>query len=365
MVDIDAKGNQARFSPGGIMLNVQYSTSLSPVSSMTPTVLGLDGGGSKTRCLVVDAAGTILGRGEAAASNYQTVGGEAAYHAILDAIAAATAHQSLTIRAVTLGLAGVGRPHDQQIVHDWLQLLQQDSRLPLIWDLHPRGVRICPDCEIALVGGLGGDVGLATIAGTGAIAYGRNDSGQVARASGWGYLLGDEGSAYDIGRQGLRAVVRAADGRSPQTQLSLAICQHLGLDGVQDLVRRVYDPDWLPRDMAKLAPVVDQVARLGDAVATGILHDAAAELAIASRSVYQQLFPANHAVELVTLGGTWQRQGQLRQRFQQQITASCPQIQVVAPRHEAVYGAVWLALRSIGWQSETFPPSFATMTEGI
>lgn len=332
---------------------------------MTPTVLGLDGGGSKTRCLVVNAAGTVLGRGEATASNYQTVGGEAAYHAILKAIAAATAQQPLTIRAITLGLAGVGRPRDEQIVHDWLQLLQQDSRLPLLWELHPRGVRICPDCEIALVGGLGRDMGLATIAGTGAIAYGRNAAGEVARASGWGYLLGDEGSAYDIGRQGLRAVVRAADGRSPQTQLTPAICQHLGLDAVPDLVERVYGQGWVAKDFASLAPVVDQVASLGDRVANQILDQAAEELAIASRTVYQQLFSPTAAVELVTLGGTWQSQAHLRQRFQRQLKRSCPQIEVIQPRYDAVSGAVLLARQSIGWQSEIFPPSFATMTEGI
>ena len=73
---------------------------------MTPTVLGLDGGGSQTRCRLVNAQGTVLGQGEAPASNYHAVGGEAAYHAILSAIAAATANQTVVIRAITLGLAG-------------------------------------------------------------------------------------------------------------------------------------------------------------------------------------------------------------------------------------------------------------------
>lgn len=316
---------------------------------MIPTVLGLDGGGSQTRCRLVNAQGTVLGQGEAPASNYHAVGGEAAYHAILCAIAAATAKQGVIIRAITLGLAGVGRPRDRQVVHDWVQLLQQDSRLPLTWNLHPQGVRICPDCEIALVGGLGQDVGLATIAGTGAIAYGRTPQGAVARSSGWGYLLGDEGSAYDIGRQGLKAVVRAADGRSPQTQLTAALCDHLGLDQIEDLVEHVYQPGWRAKDVARLAPVVDRVACLGDGVANQILDEAAAELALASRAVYRQLFPDNTPVELVTLGGTWQSQGKLRQRFEAQLARHCPEIEVVQPRDDAVAGAILLARRAVGW----------------
>lgn len=316
---------------------------------MIPTVLGLDGGGSQTRCRLVNAQGAVLGQGEAPASNYHAVGGEAAYHAILCAIAAATAKQGVIIRAITLGLAGVGRPRDRQVVHDWVQLLQQDSRLPLTWNLHPQGVRICPDCEIALVGGLGQDVGLATIAGTGAIAYGRTPQGAVARSSGWGYLLGDEGSAYDIGRQGLKAVVRAADGRSPQTQLTAALCDHLGLDQIEDLVEHVYQPGWRAKDVARLAPVVDRVACLGDGVANQILDEAAAELALASRAVYRQLFPDNTPVELVTLGGTWQSQGKLRQRFEAQLARHCPEIEVVQPRDDAVAGAILLARRAVGW----------------
>ena len=235
------------------------------------------------------------------------------------------------------------------MVQDWVQLLQQDSRLPLTWNLHPQGVQVCPDCEIALVGGLGQEVGLATIAGTGAIAYGRNSQGRVARASGWGYLLGDEGSAYDIGRQGLRAVVRAADGRSPQTQLTEAVCDYFGLDKIEDLVESVYQPGWRAKDVARLAPVVDRVASVGDEVALQILDEAAVELALASRTVYRQLFPDDAAVELVTLGGTWQSQGKLRQRFQQHLARDCPEIAVVEPRHDAVSGAILLARRAVGW----------------
>lgn len=311
-------------------------------------VLGIDGGGTKTVCLLADEAGVVVGRGEAGASNYQSAGGAAAYRAILTAISQAIADfdDTVTVRGLTLGLAGVGRPDDVAAVRDWVELLQADDRLPLRWQLPPTGARVCPDCEIALVGGLGGAVGVAAIAGTGAIAYGRNGRGQVARASGWGSVLGDEGSGYDLARQGLRAVVRARDGRSPQTALTAAFCDRLALGDVRELVERVYRQGWTVKDMAALAPVVDAVAAAGDAVATAIVEDAAAELAIATLAVGRQLFAPEQPYDVVTVGGLWQGSSDLSGRFQRQLRQRRQGVTVSAARYDAAYGAVLLALRS-------------------
>ncbi|PPT07020.1 N-acetylglucosamine kinase of eukaryotic type [Geitlerinema sp. FC II] len=311
-------------------------------------VLGVDGGGTKTVCLLTDTTGKILGRGEAGASNYQSVGGEAAYRSLLNAIREAIAGQEVTVRGIALGLAGIGRPEDEAIVRDWVELLQDDDRLSLQWSLPPKGVCVCHDCAIALAGGLGREVGVATIAGTGSIVYGRNRLGHTARSGGWGYLLGDEGSGYDIARQGLQAIARAFDGRSQPTALSDAFRSHLGLQDLRDLVERVYRRGWTAKDIAALAPVVDKVASQGDRVAEAIVDRAASELALATKTVAGQLFDPLEPFEIVTVGGLWHGTSTLRQQFAQQVTTELPASAVVWPRHEPAYGAALTVLRVLG-----------------
>ena len=160
-------------------------------------VIGIDGGGSKTQALVATLDGLVLGRGTAGASNYQGVGLLAAQAAIDQAIEAALADTGLpkvVVRSVCLGLAGVGRADDRAIFDDWVR-----KRLP------GAAFRVANDAELVLAAGSEAGWGLAVIAGTGSIAYGRNPAGVIARAGGWGPLLGDEGSGYAIGRAAFRA----------------------------------------------------------------------------------------------------------------------------------------------------------------
>ncbi|MGC9505383.1 N-acetylglucosamine kinase [Baaleninema sp.] len=313
-----------------------------------PAVLGIDGGGTKTVCLLSDTTGRVLGRGEAGASNYQSVGGEAAYRSILESIREATKGHAVTVTGIALGLAGIGRPEDEAVVRDWVELLQNDDRISIAWALRLKGVCVCHDCAIALAGGLGREVGIATIAGTGSIVYGRNRFGQTARSSGWGYVLGDEGSGYDMARQGLQAVVRAFDGRSQPTALSEAFRSQLGLQEMRDLVELVYRRGWTPKDIAALAPIVDKIASQGDRIAEEIVDRSASELALATKTVAAQLFEGIEPFEIVTVGGLWHGTSALRQRFDRLVTDALPAASLVWPRHEPAYGAVLTALRALG-----------------
>lgn len=323
---------------------------------MTGFVLGIDGGGTKTVCVLMDAKGEVLGRGEAGPSNYQTIGIQAAGDSILRAIRIA-AHSSLHAQAahskffdvegICLGLAGVGRSEDIRVVQDWvkeLQLLGED--MPVRLSFNPAGVVVCNDCAIALVGGVGEPVGIVTIAGTGAIAYGQNRQGQTKRTSGWGYLLGDEGSGYDIAVRGLRAAVRSDDGRSDATILTERIIQHLGIKNLDDLIEVVYRRGWGVKQIAALAPIVDEAAVFGDAVANAIIDSAVEELVLSTRVVISALFNPEEAFEVVTMGGVW-RGASLRSRFEATLGAIAPKATVIWPRYEPAYGAALLALRAL------------------
>ena len=244
-------------------------------------VLGIDGGGSKTQALLADGSGRLIGRGVAGASNYQAIGVEAGCAAIEQAARAALAAAGIdepSPAAVCLGLAGAGRPEDQALFRAWARAQWSRARVVVV-----------NDAELVLAAGTPEGWGLALICGTGSIAFGRGPAGRFARAGGWGYLLGDEGSGYAIGLAALRAVARAADGRAPATALTGALLSHWALAAPQDLIRRVYREGTSPSDIAGLAARVDEIAAGGDTVAEGILRDAGRELALALLAVADRL----------------------------------------------------------------------------
>jgi len=176
-------------------------------------LLGVDGGGSKAAALLADGQGRMVGRGLAGPSNYHGIGTAAASTALRAALSAALAQAEVelaSVRALCLGLAGVARPADKVWLEAWLA-----ERAPGI------PAMIVNDTDLMLAGGTPDEWGVALICGTGSNVYGRDRQGRVARAGGWGYLLGDEGSGYAIGLAALQAILRAADGRAPQTQLVL------------------------------------------------------------------------------------------------------------------------------------------------
>ena len=120
--------------------------------------------------------------------------------------------------AICLGIAGVDRPNDAAVVRGIMKRIGFKAR-----------VLIVNDALIALETGAPGQPGVVIISGTGSIAYGRNAAGEAARSGGWGYVLGDEGSGYWIGRAALRAVLREADHRGPATALTPMLLDHFGV----------------------------------------------------------------------------------------------------------------------------------------
>ncbi|AFY50825.1 putative N-acetylglucosamine kinase [Nostoc sp. PCC 7524] len=315
-------------------------------------VLGIDGGGSKTVCILMDDTHQVLGRGQAGASNYQSIGQEAALKSLESAIYAASNEalkltNNIKIAAVCLGLAGVGRAKDIEIVESLLKNLQNSKYLPLKWDLHPSNIVICNDALIALVGGVGHSVGIVVAVGTGSIVFGRNWQGETKRVGGWGYILGDEGSAYQIAVRGMQAALKAYDGREKNTNLIEDFKQHLGLASIEDLIEVIYRRSWGVKQIAALAPIVDLAAASGDGVANNIINDAVRELVKATSTVVQEIFTPDSSVEIVTTGSVWRARCKVHERFTASMMKIFPQVKVTFPQHEPAYGAGLLALQSL------------------
>ncbi len=192
-------------------------------------VLGVDGGGSRTRCVIASLSGHILARGSGGPSNPLTAGFDGAAEAIQAAVEEASRRCGInSFIASVMGLAGTERASTIDSLVARLTLLD-------LGDL-----RIIGDAQIALAGATGCRPGAVVISGTGSIAYGENDAGETARAGGWGGRRGDEGSGYDIGHRALVAALRDNDGRGPATLLTEKIRGSLGLGGLDELVDLTY-----------------------------------------------------------------------------------------------------------------------------
>ena len=254
-----------------------------------PMYAGVDGGGSKTLAVVINETGQEVGRGLAANANYQVLmtqghSDKQAAALVVERIDQALAHAlpqpSDRLVRIFAGLAGVDRPNDAAIIR---QALSESG-------LHSQAEwQVVNDAELILYG-LKQGVGLGLIAGTGSIAIGRDSRGQKVRAGGWGHILGDEGSGYEIGRAALQVAVQAADKRGPATQLLPRILTEWQLPHAESLIEAVYNiSEGRNQKIARLASFVFELAHRGDAVATHLAEKAAADLAAAVWAVYSQL----------------------------------------------------------------------------
>jgi N-acetylglucosamine kinase-like BadF-type ATPase len=251
---------------------------------MIEVYVGIDAGGTKTIALVGQPGDVVLGRGEAGPANPQAVGFDAAATAIQHATRAALAAAGLDsgqvmIARLAAGVAGAGRVADR-------------ARLgPLVaerLDLPKSSVQIFHDPALLLpTSGLAS--GVALVAGTGSSAFGIGPDGRTASAGGWGYLLGDEGSAFAVGRDAVRAVLRADDGFGPPTRLTADLLRELGLGQPQDLIRVIYQSASPRTTVASLAPLVAGAARAGDETAVEILAGASRDLGQIAGTVAQRL----------------------------------------------------------------------------
>ena len=296
-------------------------------------VLGIDAGGTKTVCLLADEKGSILAEARSGGANLQAHGElevEKVLHHVMD-----TALGELDVRpsAICLGIAGVDRPQDADAIRGIMRRIGWKARTLVV-----------NDALVALVAGAGDTPGVVIIAGTGSIAYGRNAHDQAARAGGWGYLLGDEGSGFWIGRRALSAVVRAADGRGPATELSERVMAHLKLVRASDLIHETYYRDLKRGAIAGLAPVVEVARAEGDAVAAEILAQAARELTVAAASVVTRLGMRGEVFPTILAGGIFKAVPWLAGEVMRLLLEVAPRSHARVLEVEPATGAVRLAL---------------------
>jgi N-acetylglucosamine kinase-like BadF-type ATPase len=296
-------------------------------------VLGIDAGGTKTVCLLADGDGTILAEARGGGANLQADGELAVEKVLHRVMEDALGDRGLMPAAICLGLAGVDREDDARVIRGIMARIGYKAR-----------VLVVNDALVALEAGVGGAPGIVIIAGTGSIVYGRNAAGEAARAGGWGYVLGDEGSGYWMGRLALRAVVREADRRGRATALTPRVLAYFGAARPPDLVHAVYARGQRPAALAGLAAEVQAAAADGDLVARQIIEAGAQALVSAAESVALRLGLSDEAFTFVLSGGIFRGVPLLADEVARRLPVVAPRAEVRPLAGEPAEGAVRLAL---------------------
>ena len=298
-----------------------------------PYVLGIDAGGTKTVCLLADDTGAIINEARSTGANLQAVGELEVEKVLHEVMEGAIGERQIVPAAICLGIAGVDRPDDAAVVRGIMKRIGYKAR-----------VLVVNDALVALEAGAPGQPGVVVISGTGSICYGRNSRGDAARSGGWGYVLGDEGSGYWIGRAALRAVLREADRRGKQTALTPLLLQHFGVDRPQGLIHQVYHSNLKPAAIGALARSVHQAFSQGDEVAIGILRGAANELESSAMSVARRLALVGQRFTFILAGGIFRAVPWVQDELSRRLPVASPGSEVRLLDTEPATGAVRLAL---------------------
>jgi N-acetylmuramic acid 6-phosphate etherase len=306
-------------------------------SALNVLVIGVDGGGTRTRARLANGLGETLGSGEAGLANPNASGFEAAKNEILSAVDRAFQDARMERRMVAaacLGISGVDRPGEREHFVSWAGQA-----------LAPH-VQVVNDGETVLAAGSSENWGVALIAGTGSIAWGKTHDHppRIARAGGWGYMIGDEGSGFDLGREALRAVTQSEDRRGEPTRLRDAILGEWGMHSAAELIPKVYRSGLVPADFARLAPLVVRCAEESDQVALRLIERTAAALANMVVAAARQLqFPAGD-IPLALTGGLLLQAKYVRTRLAAELERQGAHFSPTALVHEPVAGAVRMAI---------------------
>lgn len=297
--------------------------------------VGVDGGGSKTRVVAVDQAGAVRLDAETEGCDLPARG-EAHVKRVLAEVhslvagAARTAGGASELR-LALGLPAYG---ETAAWDDALRRLAADA-------FGGWRYRLYNDVRLALEGALPEGPGVLVLSGTGSMAWGKDAAGTEARAGGWGPLLGDEGSGYDLGLRGLRAAFKDADGRGPGTRLLDGLLRELQAGDVHAALALLSALPQPPRArIAALARVVLGAAEQGDAVAAALVEDAARELADHVEALAARLQLGTDAA--VSVAGGVFRSPLLGERLARELTAR-GYAEPVPPRFAPAFGGALLA----------------------
>ena len=302
------------------------------------TIIGIDGGGSKTRG-IISKNGETIATATAGTTRVGAVGftesAERLLNVIKDLLRTADI-ESKEIDAVVVGLAGIWLPDEQQRAVSLLKMLARSEGITL------NDLIVISDAAIALEGAFAGDNGIVLIVGTGTIGIAKVNDGRYERCGGSGIELDDKGSGACIGREGLTGIVRGIDGRGKPTNLVeklVSLVPAISLEKPRTIVSAYIEGAF---EYAALTPHVMESATNGDSVCMDIIERAVDHL-IETPNALAKHFPSNEPIKLALMGGIMENETLLRKLFLEKISQDS-RFEIVQPTLTALEGAVNLGV---------------------
>lgn len=295
-------------------------------------IIGIDGGGTKTKAVIADMKGKVVAQETVGPINPNVVSKKELQHTfqtLFHSLRQQAPQQFNKTSSIFAGIAGAGNATNQKVLHESIE--------PLLSDNIP--IQIDADAINALYSGSYGAPGIVQIAGTGSITYGINSNLEHDRVGGWGYLFGDEGSGYDIGRKGVMAALQSVDRRASETILLPMIYAHFNVTNAQDLIREIYASPAPKSEISPVAEIVFQGFKDDDPIAEEIITEAVKETVLSIKTLYEKHFHMEERVEVVLCGGIFQEKNILPRLIKEDLRMY-PAMKVVLPEMPPVGGSI-------------------------
>lgn len=297
--------------------------------------IGIDGGGSKTKCVLCDEELNILYETQSGPSNFLTIGTQKVSETILNLVKKCCENQNISfsqISKIVLGTTGAGRESDaNKLAHSFNDLITASN-------LSLKAISVVSDARIALEGAFSGLSGSILIAGTGSIMFGKDNKGNIYRVGGFGRLIGDEGSGLIIGRMGLNILAKCYDGRIPYNKLKDKIEKQFNITNQEQLISKVYSEEF---DIQKIAPLVINTAEEGDELCLEIIDKQTDELILHILAMFNKL--KEDKMKIVFIGGTIDNENRYSNLLKEKIQLYLPQIIIQKADYPPEIGAVIMA----------------------
>lgn len=298
-------------------------------------LIGMDGGGTKTKCILTDFNLNPIFETTGGPSNFLVIGTEKVSQTVQDLVKQCLSFQKISsaeIYALVLGTTGGGRRNDADILENQILADSQKNGIGL------SRIRVESDARIALEGAFTGEPGSILIAGTGSIMFGKDESGQIHRVGGFGRYIGDEGSGYRIGWKALNVAARFMDGRGVQTKISDLLLSEFSISSGDELITEVYRNNF---DIASVAPIVFNAAEKGDKTAQKILVEEADELILHIKAMKSKL--KVKLLRLSLIGSLLTTANYFSYLFNEKVVREFNDVQIKEAEHSPEFGAALMA----------------------
>jgi len=302
-------------------------------------LIGIDAGGTKTKCAVADLTGIILLTETGKSVNYLIAGADKTSANLFGLIFQCLKKLNINfseVKQIVIGIAGAGRLKDAQQLERSLIQYSKSKKVKI------NSVKVLSDALIALEGAFPGKPGCILIAGTGSILFGKDVKGKIHHVGGFGRLIGDEGSGYSIGRKALQAVSGELDGRAVKTLMTKKLFDQMNISDSEELITKIYKENF---DIASIAPLVISSAEKNDKPAQRILNEEADELALHVISMMKKMNLKK--LNVAFIGGLIGNKNYYSTLLTKKIKSSLPNVTISKPRFSPVEGAILMAKENL------------------